>query len=144
MHCLCAADEFCSSPAASKDPQPSALQPSAYNPRSFKGADPTPFGQQAAPTLKVNLFGTAELCSALSPLIRDGGRVSTVASVSGTLNNYSAQLAEVLRSSAESLTAKQVLEMGAQYVDLCVLPLALPLRLSPNMPVRSQQKAGPQ
>lgn len=56
---------------------------------AFKGADPTPFGQQADPTIRINFKGTAALCDAIIPLIRNGGRITTVSSMSGSLRNYS-------------------------------------------------------
>lgn len=37
---------------------------------AFKDADPTPFRQQAEPTLKINFFKTIELTEALLPLLR--------------------------------------------------------------------------
>lgn len=37
---------------------------------AFKGSDPTPFRDQAEPTLRVNFFRTIELTEALIPLLR--------------------------------------------------------------------------
>eukprot|EP00667_Euglena_gracilis_P022903 EG_transcript_25664 len=59
---------------------------------AFKHDDPTPFSQQARPTLAVNLFGTAQLTDALAPLLRDGGRICNVASLSGFIDRYSPSL----------------------------------------------------
>lgn len=37
---------------------------------AFKGSGPTPFRDQAEPTLRVNFFRTIELTEALIPLLR--------------------------------------------------------------------------
>jgi carbonyl reductase 1 len=54
---------------------------------AFKQADPTPFAQQAAPTLGTNYRGTVRLTDALLPLLRAGERpfVVNVASMAGAL-----------------------------------------------------------
>lgn len=54
---------------------------------AFKHADPTPFEQQAAPTLRPNFFGTLQLTEELLPLIKKSPRptIVTVASVAGHL-----------------------------------------------------------
>ncbi len=51
---------------------------------AFKAADPTPFDKQARPTMKVNYFGTVDVCNAMTPLLRKGGSCVLVASRSGT------------------------------------------------------------
>jgi len=51
---------------------------------AFKGSDPTPFHQQAEPTMKTNFYGTLDVCDALIPLMRKGGNIVNVASRSGT------------------------------------------------------------
>eukprot|EP00752_Nemacystus_decipiens_P012218 g10832.t1 len=55
---------------------------------AFKGADPTPFTEQAEPTLKTNFFDTAAFTEKLLPLVRksSAGRVVNVASTSGRLS----------------------------------------------------------
>jgi len=55
---------------------------------AYKGRDTTPFARQARPTLHTNFYGTLALCEALVPLLRDGGRVSNVASMSGPLRQF--------------------------------------------------------
>lgn len=54
---------------------------------AFKGSDPTPFEQQAAPTMKVNFFGTLYLTKALLPLLSKSSspRIVNVASQAGSL-----------------------------------------------------------
>jgi hypothetical protein len=55
---------------------------------AFKGRDPTPFAQQARPTIKTNFYGTLAVCDALTPLLRQGGRLVNVASMSGPLRQF--------------------------------------------------------
>jgi carbonyl reductase 1 len=55
---------------------------------AFKGSDPTPFPKQARPTIRTNFYGTLAVCDALFPLLRSGGRVSNVASMSGPLRQF--------------------------------------------------------
>lgn len=55
---------------------------------AFKDADPTPFAEQTAPTLRVNYFGTARLTDRLLPLLCATGenpQVVNVASMAGRL-----------------------------------------------------------
>lgn len=55
---------------------------------AYKGRDPTPFQQQARPTLMTNFYGTLNLTESLAPLLRSGARVSNVASMSGPLKQF--------------------------------------------------------
>mmetsp|Transcript_29122 Transcript_29122/g.68134 ORF Transcript_29122/g.68134 Transcript_29122/m.68134 type:complete len:268 (+) Transcript_29122:202-1005(+) len=80
---------------------------------AFKGADPTPFGEQSEPTIRVNFKGTVDVCEALTPLLKNGGRVSTVASLSGTLKGYSPALAAKLRS---DMTREELFELADLFV----------------------------
>eukprot|EP00670_Eutreptiella_braarudii_P002828 CAMPEP_0174304606 /NCGR_PEP_ID=MMETSP0809-20121228/60892_1 /TAXON_ID=73025 ORGANISM="Eutreptiella gymnastica-like, Strain CCMP1594" /NCGR_SAMPLE_ID=MMETSP0809 /ASSEMBLY_ACC=CAM_ASM_000658 /LENGTH=268 /DNA_ID=CAMNT_0015410875 /DNA_START=33 /DNA_END=836 /DNA_ORIENTATION=- len=59
---------------------------------AFKAADPTPFQAQAQPTIAINFFGTLALTEALIPLIRPGGRIVNVSSISGYMNSYAPAL----------------------------------------------------
>jgi carbonyl reductase 1 len=55
---------------------------------AFKGSDPTPFKDQAAATLNINYFGTADLTDKLIPLLRSTGEdpfITTVASMAGKI-----------------------------------------------------------
>eukprot|EP00602_Paraphysomonas_sp_CaronLab_P007610 CAMPEP_0185023290 /NCGR_PEP_ID=MMETSP1103-20130426/5979_1 /TAXON_ID=36769 /ORGANISM="Paraphysomonas bandaiensis, Strain Caron Lab Isolate" /LENGTH=240 /DNA_ID=CAMNT_0027555821 /DNA_START=157 /DNA_END=876 /DNA_ORIENTATION=+ len=54
---------------------------------AFKGADPTPFAEQARPTVHTNYFGTLSLTQKMLPLLRKGeaARVVNVASSTGHL-----------------------------------------------------------
>eukprot|EP00283_Hemiselmis_rufescens_P026872 CAMPEP_0173441660 /NCGR_PEP_ID=MMETSP1357-20121228/24073_1 /TAXON_ID=77926 /ORGANISM="Hemiselmis rufescens, Strain PCC563" /LENGTH=267 /DNA_ID=CAMNT_0014407253 /DNA_START=206 /DNA_END=1009 /DNA_ORIENTATION=+ len=80
---------------------------------AFKGADPTPFGDQSGPTIRVNFKGTVGVCEALTPLLRRGGRVSTVASVSGTLRGYSPAMAAKFRS---DMSREELLNLADHFV----------------------------
>ena len=61
---------------------------------AFKGADPTPFEQQTAPTLDINYRGTRAVTDALLPLLRKGEdpRLVNVASMAGRLGQVQAPL----------------------------------------------------
>jgi len=64
---------------------------------AYKAADPTPFGDQAVPTLAVNYHATRDLTEKMVPLLRrQGGRVVFVASRSGS--SALSRCAEVHRS----------------------------------------------
>lgn len=53
----------------------------------IKGADTTPFAEQARNTIRINFTGTLNLCNALFPLLRDHARVVNVSSRLGMLKN---------------------------------------------------------
>ena len=55
---------------------------------AFKGRDPTPFAEQARPTIRTNFYGTLAVTEALVPLMRNGGRLVNVASMSGPLRQF--------------------------------------------------------
>ncbi len=52
---------------------------------AFKNSDPTPFKDQASPTLKTNYFGTVSLTRQLLPLMNSGARIVNIASMAGHL-----------------------------------------------------------
>ena len=54
---------------------------------AFKGSDPTPFDQQARPTISVNYFGTLSLTEKMMPLLQKSTspRIVNVASQAGSL-----------------------------------------------------------
>lgn len=54
---------------------------------AFKGSDPTPFKEQAEPTINVNFFSTLHVTNAMLPLLRKSSspRIVNVASMSGHL-----------------------------------------------------------
>jgi carbonyl reductase 1 len=52
---------------------------------AFKSADPAPFSVQAKETIRINYFGTLNLCNALFPLLRPHARVVNVSSRAGML-----------------------------------------------------------
>ena len=54
---------------------------------AFKGSDPTPFKEQARPTVMVNFFGTLDVTRAMLPLLRKSptARIINVASMTGHL-----------------------------------------------------------
>ncbi|KAG5178014.1 hypothetical protein JKP88DRAFT_225951 [Tribonema minus] len=54
---------------------------------AFKGSDPTPFAEQAEPTMDINFFSTVATTERLLPLVKRSphGRIVNVASMSGHL-----------------------------------------------------------
>lgn len=52
---------------------------------AYKHDNPTPFHIQAEHTMRVNFFGTLDVCNALFPLLRSHARVVNVSSRSGLL-----------------------------------------------------------
>lgn len=52
-------------------------------------------------TLQTNYFGTLEICQSLLPLIREGGRLVNVSSMSGKLNKYSDEIREAFLAAAK-------------------------------------------
>lgn len=68
---------------------------------AYKGADPTPFKDQCAPTLNINFHGTVDLTQKLLPLVRKGNdpRVVNVASMAGRLGQVSPELQKQFSSS---------------------------------------------
>jgi len=51
-----------------------------------------------------------ELTRAVEPMLKDGGRISTVASVSGQLRNYSPEICALLRGGG--MSTEQILDLG--------------------------------
>lgn len=53
---------------------------------SFKSADPTPFGEQAAVTVATNYHGSRRACEALLPIVRAGARIVMVSSMGSVMS----------------------------------------------------------
>lgn len=85
---------------------------------AFKSSDPTPFEQQAEPTITVNYFGTLEVTNALLPLLRKGiaPSVVNVASFAGKLRILKSP-ALVSQFTAPTLTVDQLNELMRRYVS---------------------------
>lgn len=85
---------------------------------AFKGKDPTPFREQAGPTLRTNFYGTVALIDAMVPLLRKSAdpRIVNVASQSGArlaiLDTDKAKQREV---SSPDLTRARLLKMVRQF-----------------------------
>jgi len=75
---------------------------------AYKQASTAPFDEQAEVTNETNFFGTLNVCHALVPLIRDGGRVVHVGSRGGHMayKNMSADLQD--QFDAADLTKEQL------------------------------------
>jgi carbonyl reductase 1 len=83
---------------------------------AFHNADPTPFTQQAAPTMLTNYFGTLHMTQALLPLLRKSAspRLVNVASMAGHLKILkSPQLKERFTS---DLTIPELTQLVEQFV----------------------------
>ena len=85
---------------------------------AFKGADPTPFQQQARPTFTPNYFGTVDLTTQMLPLLRRGQdpRIVFVSSRAGALRILkSAELKG--RVVADDLTLEEINDIAKQFVS---------------------------
>mmetsp|Transcript_62419 Transcript_62419/g.145290 ORF Transcript_62419/g.145290 Transcript_62419/m.145290 type:complete len:278 (-) Transcript_62419:61-894(-) len=86
---------------------------------AYKHADTTPWTQKTRLTVNTNFFGTAEVCEALLPLVRPGGRVVIVASGSGHLSLLGSRGHPIRNEFARadsSLTLQQLCGMMNQFV----------------------------
>eukprot|EP00300_Choanocystis_sp_HF-7_P024380 c25816_g1_i1.p1 GENE.c25816_g1_i1~~c25816_g1_i1.p1 ORF type:complete len:267 (+),score=56.37 c25816_g1_i1:41-841(+) len=82
---------------------------------AFKSSDPTPFAQQARPTIATNYFGTTAVTDAFLPHMRPGAKIVNVASQLGNLNSLqSDQLRSQFRS--DDLTRTELDGLMEQFV----------------------------
>lgn len=100
-------------PHAQTPPPPTCI----YKGFAFKGKDPTPFREQAGPTLRTNFYGTVALIDAMVPLLRKSAdpRVVCVASQSGRLAILDTDRAKQREVSSPDLTRARLLEMVRQF-----------------------------
>ena len=84
---------------------------------AFKGSDPTPFHQQARPTIMTNFFGLLEVTRALLPLLKqsDDPRIVNVASQAGHLQILPSQQRKELFTSP-TLTVPQLEGLMHEFV----------------------------
>lgn len=86
---------------------------------AFKAADPTPFQQQAQPTLTTNYFGTLQITQKLLPLLEKSTkspRIVNVASMAGKLNKLRSQ--ELLkRFTSPTLTLDELSELMRSFIQ---------------------------
>ena len=79
---------------------------------AFKGADPTPFREQARPTIHTNYHGTVQLTQLMIPLLKANSRIVNVASFAGSLRimpdeekkNFALSTSESNKVSVEELS----------------------------------------
>jgi len=83
---------------------------------AYKGASTAPFDEQAEVTNKTNYFGTLNVCNALIPLIREGGRVVHVGSRGGHMAfaNMAAPLQE--RFDSAQLTVEELSKLISSFI----------------------------
>ncbi|XP_004842408.1 carbonyl reductase [NADPH] 1 isoform X1 [Heterocephalus glaber] len=84
---------------------------------AFKMADPTPFHIQAEVTIKTNFYGTRDVCTELLPLIKPGGRVVNVSSMTSlmALKGCSPELQQKFRS--ETITEEELVGLMNKFVE---------------------------
>ncbi|KAM3606779.1 uncharacterized protein V6R79_023130 [Siganus canaliculatus] len=84
---------------------------------AFKMADPAPFATQAEVTLRTNFFATRDMLINFMPIIKAGGRVVNVSSMSGAsaLKKCSSALQERFRS--EDITEEELVGLMQRFVD---------------------------
>jgi len=89
---------------------------------AYKGASTAPFHEQAENTLRVNFFGTYNVCQELFPLLRKHARVVHISSYAGHLSRINGQEPEAsnLRKklSSPNLTEKELSNLVNTFVDL--------------------------
>lgn len=86
---------------------------------AFKNADPTPFSQQARPTIMTNYFGTQWLTEEMLPLLRKSsqGRIVNVASEAGHLRIFkSPSLRSLMASASDTLTIQQLNDLMIEFI----------------------------
>ena len=85
---------------------------------AFKGSDPTPFKQQARPTIHVNFFSTLHVTNAMLPLLRKSSspRIVNVASMAGHLRIIPSEQRKSLFTSP-SLSVADLESLMHQFVD---------------------------
>lgn len=88
---------------------------------AYKNAATEPFGVQAENTIRVNFFGTLNVCKALFPLLRPGARVSNVSSSAGHLLKICGDEPEAsaLRQkfASDTLTEDELCSLMNQFVE---------------------------
>eukprot|EP01137_Pigoraptor_chileana_P013295 Opistho-2@66623 len=82
---------------------------------AFKVAATEPFAEQAEVTVRINFFGTLNVCKALVPIVRPGGRVVNVSSTAGLLKILSPALQAKFVD--PSLTLEGLVDLMSQFVD---------------------------
>lgn len=85
---------------------------------AFKMKDTAPFSTQATETIKTNYFGTLNVSKALLPIIKPGGRVVTLSSISSVfaLKNCSKTLQREFRS--DVITENELTQRMNEFVEL--------------------------
>jgi carbonyl reductase 1 len=87
---------------------------------AFKSSDPTPFPQQARPTVNTNYFGTLHLTERLLPFLRKAkhfGRLVNVASESGHLRIIKDKTLKKRFSDIENLSIPQLSDLMNKFMD---------------------------
>eukprot|EP00440_Ansanella_granifera_P070529 gb/GFBE01076535.1/.p1 GENE.gb/GFBE01076535.1/~~gb/GFBE01076535.1/.p1 ORF type:complete len:279 (+),score=37.52 gb/GFBE01076535.1/:1-837(+) len=102
---------------------------------AYKHADQTPWVQKTRTTVVTNYFGTAAVFQALAPLVKNGGKIITVASMSGHLsvipNNA---LRQEFASAETSLTVERLSQLMAQFVQDVAACTSLSAAPGPDWP----------
>jgi carbonyl reductase 1 len=85
---------------------------------AFKNSDPTPFTQQARPTVQINFFGTLWLTEALLPLLMksNDARIVNVASQAGHLRILRSEALQEEFTSAD-LTIEKLSQLMHEFVS---------------------------
>ncbi len=88
---------------------------------AFKGADPTPFREQASPTLRTNFFGTIQLIDAMVPLLRKATVahpcIVNVASQSGRLSILDTDKKKQAEYASTALTRDRLFELTTKFEE---------------------------
>jgi len=84
---------------------------------AYKQSSTAPFAEQAEETMKINFFGTKNICDILFPILKPHSRVVNVSSQAGLLKQITD---ESLRSkfSSDSLTVDELSSLLTTFVEL--------------------------
>ncbi len=118
---LCTATSFVGTHNRSYRAFPFTLPPLSPPGIAFKNSDPTPFREQATPTLKTNFWGTVELIDAMTPLLRkakiETPRIVNVASQSGRLSILNTDKSKQEEFSLPGLTRERLFALVNKFQD---------------------------
>eukprot|EP00607_Mallomonas_marina_P009821 CAMPEP_0182418754 /NCGR_PEP_ID=MMETSP1167-20130531/3133_1 /TAXON_ID=2988 /ORGANISM="Mallomonas Sp, Strain CCMP3275" /LENGTH=274 /DNA_ID=CAMNT_0024593119 /DNA_START=80 /DNA_END=901 /DNA_ORIENTATION=+ len=87
---------------------------------AFKAKDPTPFPQQAEPTIHTNFFGTLEMSSAMLPLLKSSSscsRIVNIASMVGHLRLFKDSEERKAQFTSPALTIEELKQLMSQFVS---------------------------
>ncbi|XP_026865957.2 carbonyl reductase [NADPH] 1 [Electrophorus electricus] len=83
---------------------------------AFKVADTTPFAIQAEVTLKTNFFATRDMCNEFLPIVKPGGRVVNISSMSGSMALHACSPELQARFRSDDITEEELVGLMERFV----------------------------